>query len=173
MKKEEKSQLIDSIFDAVSSTPHLYITDITGLNADATSKLRRLCFRRGIKLIMVKNTLLKKALERAEVDYSELYPILKGTTAIMLSEVNNAPAQLIKDFRKNTAIPAIKGAYVEEAFYVGDSSLDSLVLIKSKAQLIGDIIMLLQSPLQSVLGALETAPNTIAGVVKTLSERSE
>lgn len=172
MKKEEKSRVVEAIFAEVTSRPHLYITDIAGLDAADTSRLRRLCFKKNVKLIMVKNTLLRKALEKTGVDYSELFPTMKGTTAIMLSEVNNAPAQLIQEFRKSSEKPILKSAYVEESIYVGDKMLDALAHIKSKNELIGDVIGLLQSPLQGVLGALDSAPRTVAGVVKTLSERA-
>lgn len=171
MKKEEKSRVVEEILSKVTSTPHLYVADISGLDAADTSKFRRMCFKKDVKLIMVKNTLLIKALEKTGTDYSELYPALKGTSAILLSETNNAPAQLIKEFRKSSEKPILKGAYVEEAFYLGDNQLDVLVQIKSKNELIGDVITLLQSPIQGVLGALESAPRTVAGVVKTLSER--
>ncbi len=173
MKKEEKAVIIDSLCEQIKAKPHMYVTDITGMNAAATSNLRRACFKNGVKLIMVKNTLLEKALEKTGVDYSELMPTLKGTTAIMLSEVNKTPATVIKEFRKRSEMPKLKGAYVEESFYLGDESLDALVQIKSKSELIGEIVTLLQSPLQNVLGALESAPNTVAGLVKTLSERPE
>lgn len=173
MKKENKALIIEQLTEQIMAKPHMYVTDITGMNAVATSNLRRACFKNGVKLIMVKNTLLEKALEKTGTDYSELFPTLKGTTAIMLSDVNKAPASVIKEFRKKSDLPILKGAYVEESFYIGDSSLDALVAIKSKNELIGDIITLLQSPMQNVMGALESAPNTIAGVVKTLSERPE
>lgn len=173
MRKEEKSQLIDAVSEQIASKSYLYVTDITGLNAESTSKLRRACFRRDVKLIVVKNTLLKKALERTGKDYSELYVALKGTSAIMLSNVNNEPAKLIKEFRATSDKPILKGAYVEESFYVGDNQLEALVHIKSKNELIGDIIGMLQSPMQNVIGALQSGGNTIAGVVKTLSERAE
>ena len=173
MKKEDKAKVLDALYEQITSKPHLYVTDITGMNAAATSNLRRACFRQGVKLIMVKNTLLRKALEKTGTDYSELMPVLKGTTAIMLSDVNKAPAMIIKEFRKRSEVPVLKGAYVEASFYMGDASLDALVQIKSKNELIGEIITLLQSPLQNVLGSLESAPNTVAGVVKTLSERPE
>lgn len=173
MKKENKALIIEQLTEQIMAKPHMYVTDITGMNAVATSNLRRACFKNGVKLIMVKNTLLEKALEKTGTDYSELFPTLKGTTAIMLSDVNKAPASVIKEFRKKSDLPILKGAYVEESFYIGDSSLDALVAIKSKNELIGEIITLLQSPMQNVMGALESAPNTIAGVVKTLSERPE
>lgn len=173
MKKEDKALIIEQLTEQIMAKPHMYVTDITGMDAVATSSLRRACFKNGVKLIMVKNTLLEKALERTGTDYSELFPTFKGTTAIMLSDVNKAPACVIKEFRKKSELPVLKGAYVEESFYVGDQCLDTLVAIKSKNELIGEIITLLQSPVQNVLGALESAPNTIAGVVKTLSERPE
>ncbi len=172
MKKEQKSALVESVYGEIQARPNLYVTDISGLNAVDTSKLRRACFRRNIKLIMVKNTLLKKALEKLDTDYTDLHVALKGTTAIMLSEVNNAPAQLIKEFRKTSEKPILKGAYVEESFYIGDNQLDALVHIKSKNELIADVVAMLQAPIKNVLGALQSAPNTIGGIVKTLEERA-
>ena len=173
MKKEEKAAIIDSIYEQIIAKPHMYVTDITGMDAVATSNLRRACFRNGVKLIMVKNTLLEKALEKTGVDFSELAPAFKGTTAIMLSEVNKTPATVIKEFRKRSEKPVLKGAYVEESFYLGDSSLDALVQIKSKSELIGEILTLLQSPIKNVMGALESAPNKVAGLVEALAERPE
>lgn len=173
MRKEQKAQLIDSLYERVSSYPHLYIADIGGLDSVQTSKLRRLAFRREVKLVVVKNTLLIKALEKTGVDYSELYPVIKGETAIMLSNSNNAPAKLIKEFRASAAKPILKGAYVEESFYVGDENLETLVNIKSKNELIADIVALLQSPIKNVVSALQSGGNTLSGVLKTLSEKPE
>jgi large subunit ribosomal protein L10 len=173
MRKEQKAQLIDSLYEQVSSYPHLYIADIGGLDSVQTSKLRRLAFRREVKLVVVKNTLLIKALERTGIDYSELYPVIKGETAIMLSNSNNAPAKLIKEFRVSAAKPILKGAYVEESFYVGDENLETLVNIKSKNELIADIVALLQSPIKNVVSALQSGGNTLSGVLKTLSEKPE
>ena len=173
MRKEQKAQLIDSLYEQVSSYPHLYIADIGGLDSVQTSKLRRLAFRREVKLVVVKNTLLIKALERTGIDYSELYPVIKGETAIMLSNSNNAPAKLIKEFRASAAKPILKGAYVEESFYVGDENLETLVNIKSKNELIADIVALLQSPIKNVVSALQSGGNTLSGVIKTLSEKPE
>ncbi|MBR5784903.1 MAG: 50S ribosomal protein L10 [Bacteroidales bacterium] len=173
MRKELKAQLIDSLYEQVSSYPHLYIADIGGLDSVQTSKLRRLAFRREVKLVVVKNTLLIKALERTGIDYSELYPVIKGETAIMLSNSNNAPAKLIKEFRATAPKPILKGAYVEEAFYVGDENLETLVNIKSKNELIADVVALLQSPIKNVVSALQSGGNTLSGVLKTLSEKSE
>ena len=173
MRKEQKAQLIDSLYEQVSSYPHLYIADIGGLDSVQTSKLRRLAFRREVKLVVVKNTLLIKALEKTGVDYSELYPVITGETAIMLSNSNNAPAKLIKEFRASAAKPILKGAYVEESFYVGDENLETLVNIKSKNELIADIVALLQSPIKNVVSALQSGGNTLSGVLKTLSEKPE
>ena len=173
MRKEQKAQLIDSLYEQVTSYPHLYIADIGGLDSVQTSKLRRLAFRREVKLVVVKNTLLIKALERTGIDYSELYPVIKGETAIMLSNSSNAPAKLIKEFRASAAKPILKGAYVEEAFYVGDENLETLVNIKSKNELIADVVALLQSPIKNVVSALQSGGNTLSGVLKTLSEKPE
>ena len=173
MRKEQKAQLIDSLYEQVSSYPHLYIADIGGLDSVQTSKLRRLAFRREVKLVVVKNTLLIKALEKTGIDYSELFPVIKGETAIMLSNSNNAPAKLIKEFRASAVKPILKGAYVEEAFYVGDENLETLVNIKSKNELIADVVALLQSPIKNVVSALQSGGNTLSGVLKTLSEKPE
>ena len=173
MRKEQKAQLIDSLYEQVSSYPHLYISDIGGLDSVQTSKLRRLAFRREVKLVVVKNTLLIKALEKTGIDYSELFPVIKGETAIMLSNSNNAPAKLIKEFRASAVKPILKGAYVEEAFYVGDENLETLVNIKSKNELIADVVALLQSPIKNVVSALQSGGNTLSGVLKTLSEKPE
>lgn len=172
MKKEQKSQLIDNLAEQISQSNYLYITDISDLNSVDTSKLRRLCFRRNIKLIVTKNTLLKKAMEKTGRDYSELYPVLKGSTSIMLAEINNMPAKLIKEFRANSPKPILKGAYVEESFYIGDDQLDALINIKSKNELIGEIIGILQSPVQNVLSALQSGGSNLSGILKTLSEKS-
>lgn len=174
MRKELKDQLIDSLCDEIKAYPHLYIADIGGLNSVQTSKLRRAAFRKEVKLEVVKNTLLIKAMEKSGMDYSELFPVIKGETSIMLSNTNNAPAKLIKEFRaneKSAAKPVLKGAYVEECFYVGEQHLDALVNIKSKNELIADVVSLLQSPVKNVLSQLQSAGNTITGVLKTLEER--
>jgi large subunit ribosomal protein L10 len=173
MKKEQKSQLVDELAEQISQSNYLYITDISDLNSVDTSKLRRLCFRRNVKLIVAKNTLLKKAMEKTGRDYSELFPVLKGSTSIMLAEINNMPAKLIKEFRANSPKPILKGAYVEESFYIGDDQLDALINIKSKNELIGDIIGMLQSPVQNVLSALQSGGSNLSGILKTLSEKSE
>ncbi len=172
MKKEEKDLLINSLEEILSNNPHIYLTDISGLDAETTSNLRRLAFKKGVKMVVVKNSLLKKAMEKSNKDFEPLFEVLKGGTSIMLSEVGNAPAKMIKEFRKKSDKPILKGAYVEESIYIGDNELDMLVAIKSKDELIGDLIALLQSPAKNVISALSSGGNTIAGVVKTLSERS-
>jgi large subunit ribosomal protein L10 len=171
MRKEEKSQLIDTLTEQLQKTNSLYITDISSLNVEVTNRLRRLCFKRDVKLIVVKNALLRKAMERSERDFSQLYPSLKGATSIMLSEVNNEPAKLIKEFRKTSDKPILKGAYVEEMSFLGDKSLDMLISIKSKNELIGDIILALKSPANNVISALQSGGHKLSGVLKTLSDR--
>jgi len=172
MKKEEKDLLINSLEVTLSDNPHVYLTDISGLDAESTSNLRRLAFKNGVKLVVVKNSLLRKAMEKSNKDFEPLFEVLKGGTSLMLSDVGNAPAKMIKEFRKKSDKPILKGAYVEESIYIGDSELDMLVSIKSKDELIGDLIALLQSPAKNVVSALQSGGNIIAGVVKTLSERS-
>jgi len=175
MKKEDKGQVIESLVEQLKESNIFYLADISGLNAEQTSDLRRLCFSKGIKLSVVKNTLLKKAMETVEKDFDDLYDVLKGNTAMMFSDTGNVPARLIKDYTKKfkTDRPALKGAYVEEMCYVGADNLEFLSNIKSKDELIGDIIGLLQSPAKNVISALQSGGNTIAGLVKTLSERPE
>ena len=174
MRKEQKDQLIDSLCEMIKSCPHLYIADIGGLNSVQTSKLRRAAFRKEVKLVVVKNALVVKAMERTGMDYSELFPVMKGESAIMLSNTNNAPAKLIKEFRANekgVQKPVLKGAYVEECFYIGEEHLDALVNIKSKNELIADVVALLQSPIKNVVSQLQSGANTITGVLKTLEEK--
>jgi large subunit ribosomal protein L10 len=172
MTKEEKQSMIDELSDSLDNNSVIYITDISELDAAATSALRRQCFAKNIKLSVVKNTLLKKAMENVKgKDFTELYDVLPGPTAIMLSEVGNVPARVIKDFRKKNNKPLLKGAFVEESIYVGDDQLGTLVDIKSKDELIGEIVGLLQSPAKNVISALNSGKSTIAGLVKTLSEK--
>lgn len=171
MTREEKSIAIQDLTAQLADTGIVYIADISGLNAQATSDLRRAAFRAGIKLEVVKNTLLAKAMEASERNYGDLPTILKGNTSILIAETGNAPAKLIKEFRKKSDKPLLKGAYIEEAVFIGDHQLDSLVAIKSKEEVIGDIIGLLQSPAKNVISALKSGGSTIAGLVKTLSER--
>jgi large subunit ribosomal protein L10 len=173
MKKEDKSVIINQLSESIGAYSNFYLADIAGLNAAQTSNLRRECFKKEIKLIVVKNTMLKKAFDDATVDYSELYDTLKGETSLMLCNVGNAPAQLIKEFSKANKLPkpALKAAYVEESFYIGENQLDTLLHIKSKNELLGEIIALLQSPAKNVVSALQSGGNTIHGVLKTLGER--
>lgn len=171
MRKEDKKILIDSLKQKLEETNNFYLTDIAELNAENTSNLRRLSFKNNIEVLVVKNTLLKKAMEDAEKDYSELYPTLVGNTAIMFTETGNAPAKMIKDFRKTNAKPLVKGAYIEETVYIGDEQLDFLVSIKSKDELIADVIALLQSPAKNVISSLQSGGNKLSGILKTLSEK--
>lgn len=172
MKREEKQVIIDHLTELLKAHKHFYISDISGLDAAATQQLRKACFEGDIKLIQVKNTLLRVALERLDTDYEEIYGVLKGSSAVMLSQTGNAPAKLIKAFRKDHDRPVLKAAFVEECAYVGDQQLDALVSIKSKEELLGDIVLLLQSPVQKLISALESGKNTIGGVLKTLEDRA-
>lgn len=171
MTKEEKNDIVQALKQKLNDNSIFYITDISDLNAENTVKLRRLAYQRQISLNVVKNTLLRKAFEEANGEYETLYEVLKGNTSIMFSEVGNAPAKLIQEFRKKNDRPILKGAYIEEAVFIGDNQIDALTQIKSKEELIGDIIMLLQSPAKNVVSALKSSGSTIAGIVKTLSER--
>ncbi|MGQ2981981.1 50S ribosomal protein L10 [Flavobacterium sp.] len=171
MTKEEKSRVIEDLTAQLAGTNVVYVTDISGLNAENTSNLRRACFKAGIKLEVVKNTLLEKAMEGLENNYGELPSILKGSTSIMIAENGNAPAKIIKEFRKKSDRPVLKGAYIHEAVFIGDNQLDALVALKSREEVIGEIIGLLQSPAKNVISALKSGGSTIAGLVKTLSER--
>ena len=173
MKKEEKNQLIESLQSLIEEYPHIYVTDIAGLNAEDTSKLRRESFKKEIKLVVAKNTLLKLAMDKSERNFDGLYEILKGNSSVMFSNVGNAPAKLIKNIRKKADKPIIKGAFVEESFYIGDDQLSVLASIKSKEELLGDLIGLLQSPAQNVISALQSGGSNLAGIVETLSERAE
>jgi len=171
MRKEDKNVIIEQIASQLKEYAHFYLTDIETLNAEKTSELRRACFKEDIKLMVVKNTLLKQALESLEGDFSPLYDSLKGATSIMFSNTGNAPAKLIKKVAKDKEVPALKAAYVEESFYVGKENLDALVAIKSKNELIGDVIGLLQSPAKNVISALQSGGSLLHGVLKTLSEK--
>ena len=172
MRKEEKNDIINDIKVQLEAYSHFYLTDIAELNAESTSKLRRQCFKSDIKLLVVKNTLLKKALDDLDSDFEEIYAGLKGNSAVMFCNVGNAPAKLIKDFRKGKVEkPVLKGAYVEECIYMGEGQLDALVNIKSRDELIGDIVSLLQSPIKNVLSGLQSGGNTIHGVLETLANK--
>lgn len=173
MKKEDKALIIEQLGEKLKEFPHFYLVDVTGLNAAATSSLRRKCFKADIKMIVVKNTLLQKAFEKSEIDYSPLYETLKGTTAVFFTNVANTPARLIKDLQKEKSTIALKAAYAEEGCFVGPENLETLCALKSKNELIADVVALLQSPVKNVLGALQSGGNTIHGVLKTLGERPE
>lgn len=171
MRKEDKKVLIDNLTQQLEENSNFYITDIASLNAEDTSDLRRLSFKNGIKVVMVKNTLLRKAMDNVDKDFSELYPTLVGNTAVMFSEAGNAPAKMIKELRKKHDRPIVKSAFIEEAAYIGDEQLDFLVSIKSKDELIADIVALLQSPVKNVISSLQSGGNTLTGILKTLSEK--
>ena len=171
MKKEQKVQEIRNLTEELSSVKNLYLTDIAGLDAVQTTALRRACFKANIKLSVVKNTLLAKAMEASDKDFGNLHETLKGNTSLMFSELGNTPAKLIKDFRKKSEKPILKGAYVEEAIYIGDDQIDALESIKSKEELIGEVITILQSPAKNIISALQSGGSNISGILKTLSER--
>ena len=171
MRREEKNAIIDSLAEKLKEYSHFYLTDTAQLNAADTSALRRKCFENDIKLIVVKNTLLKRALEISEGDFQELYPVLKGTTSIMFTQTGNGPAKLIKEFRKQHDKPVLKGAYVQESVFIGEQMLDILISVKTKQELIGDIILILQSPARNVVSALQSGGNKIHGVLETLSKK--
>ena len=172
MTREEKSQVIQDLTAQLADTNTIYLADISGLDALTTSNLRRACFKANVKLAVVKNTLLSKAMEASDKEFGELQDILKGNTSLMISEAGNAPAKVIKEFRKKSKDrPLLKGAYVEEAIYIGDDQLDALVNIKSREELIGDIITLLQSPAKNVVSALQSGGSQLSGILKTLSEK--
>ena len=171
MKKEDKSLLIDSLVETLKSYPHFYLVDVTGLNSGTTSELRRECFKNEIKLQVVKNTLFEKALEKLEGDYSPLTACLKGNTGIMYCNTANVPAKLIKKFAKaHGDMPALKGAYAEESFYVGAENLDALCAIKSKNELIAEVISTLEGPINSVLSQLDGGA-TIHGLLDAIEEK--
>lgn len=172
MTREEKSQVIQDLTTTLADTNTIYLADISGMDAITTSNLRRACFKAGIQLSVVKNTLLAKAMEASDKDFGALPSVLKGNTSIMIAESSNAPAKLIKEFRKKTKNkPVLKGAFAEESVYIGDDQLDALIEIKSKDQLLGELIGLLQSPAKNVISALQSGGQKLSGIVKTLSEK--
>lgn len=170
MTREQKANVIQDLTATLSNNSTIYLADISGLNASDTSNLRRACFKANVSLSVVKNTLLSKAMEASDKDFGELPELLKGNTSIMMSEVANAPAKVIQTFRKKSNKPILKGAYIEEAIYLGDR-FEELSNIKSKEEMIGEVIGLLQSPAKNVISALKSSGGTIAGLIKTLSER--
>ena len=172
MKKEDKAQVIEMIGNTLAEYSCVYLTQTSGLDAEKTSSLRRACFQADIKMLCVKNTLLKEALKGSENDYSGLYDLLHGETTLLLSNVGNAPAKLIKKFRqKNDTLPLLKGAYVEETVYVGEENLETLANIKSKNELIADVVALLQSPAKNVISALNSGAGKLHGILETLSKK--
>jgi large subunit ribosomal protein L10 len=171
MTRQEKAEAIENLKEALAGVKTLYLADIAGLDATQTSALRRACFKETIKLQVVKNTLLAKAMEASGQNFGELTSILKGNTSLLFSETGNAPAKVIQTFRKKSNKPILKGAFIEEAIYIGDDQIDALVAIKSKEELIGEIITLLQSPTKNVVSALQSGGGKLAGILKTLSER--
>ena len=172
MKKEVKDTIVVELGKKLQEYPHFYLVDVTGMNAEATSALRRKCFKSEIKMVVVKNKLLHKACEESEIDYEPLYSTLKGNTAVMFTQIANVPAKLLKEY-KNDGIPALKSAYAEEGIFVGADKLDELAALKSKNEVIAEIVALLQSPAKNVVSALQSGANTIHGVLKTLGERPE
>lgn len=173
MTREEKGQIIEDLTGTLKQSDTIYLADISGLDALSTSKLRRACFKADVKLTVVKNTLLAKAIEASDRDFGDLASVLKGNTSIMIAERGNAPAKVIKEFRKKLDKPVLKGAYIDEAIYIGDEHLETLSNIKSREELIGDVIGLLQSPAKNVISALKSGGGKLAGIIKTLSEKEE
>jgi large subunit ribosomal protein L10 len=174
MKKEDKSAIIEQLTDTLKEYSNFYLADIEALNAAKTSSLRKACFKKDVKMIVVKNTLFKKALESIDTDFSPMYEKLVGNTVVMFSSVVNAPARLIKDFTKDTKgerKPQLKAAYVQESFYIGAENLDALARLKSREEMIGDVAGLLQSPVKNLISALGSGGQTIHGILKTLEER--
>ena len=172
MKSSEKKVIIDNLQEQINSYNHFYLTDISGLNAENTSDLRRLCFSQNVRLVVVKNTLFRKALETSNKNVIEIYDALKGNTSVMFTENANVPAKLIKDFSKKHSKPVLKAAFVEESVYLGENQLEALIAVKSKNELIADVVALLQSPIKTVLGQLQSGGNIIHGVLETLKEKN-
>ena len=171
MRREEKDVIIENLAGRLNDTRHFYLTDISSLNAEETSNLRRKCFEKEVNLLVVKNTLLRKAMEKSDGDFNDLYDVLKDSTSIMFCETGNVPAKLIKEFRKTMEKPILKAAFVEESIYVGDDQLETLSNIKSKDELLGDLLALLQSPAINLVSALASSGSNMAGALKTLSEK--
>ena len=171
MRKEDKNQLIETLTEELKAAKYLYVTDISDMNVDKTSKLRRLCFKKEVKLVVVKNALLQKAMEKSGKDFGTLYDVLKGHTSIMIAEQGSTPAKLIKEFRKTSDKPKLKGAYIEEMTFIGDNQLDALIAIKTKNELIADVILALNTPERNVISALQSGGQILSGVLMTLSER--
>jgi large subunit ribosomal protein L10 len=173
MNREQKAEIVATLTQKLNECNFIYLTDVSTLDAQKTNQLRRAFFKGGIEMEVAKNTLIEKAIERSEKNFGDLVNVLKGNTALLFSNDSKSPAKIIKDFRKKDAKPELKGAYIDSDIFIGDNQLDSLIALKSKNELIGEVIGLLQSPAQNVISALKSGGNTIAGVVKTLSERPE
>ena len=173
MTREEKSKVIERLTAELADNTNIYMTDVSGLNAVQTSNLRRACFKANVKLSVVKNTLLSKAMETSDRDFGDLNQVLVGNTALMYSEIGNSPAKLIKAFREKADKPLLKGASIEDAVYLGDDQIKALCNIKSREELIGEVISILQSPAKNLISALQSGGATISGVLKTLSDRNE
>ena len=171
MKKAEKIKVIEDLTSKLKDVKTLYLTDISGLNANQTSALRRACFKANVKLSVVKNTMLSRAIDASEKDFGEIKEVLKGNTSLMFSDVGNAPAKVIKDFRKKLDKPILKAAFIEEAIYIGDDQVEALAAIKSREELIGEIIGLLQSPVKNVISALKSGSDNLTVVLQTFPER--
>jgi len=173
MTREEKALIIDDLAEKLSQSTFFYLTDSSSLTVESINKFRRLCFEKGVEFRVVKNTLLQQAMHRVNATaYEELYDSLKGPTSVMFADQGNVPAKLLKEFRKNFDKPVLKAAYIDSAIYTGDNQLDALVAVKSKYELIGDLVGLLQSPAKNVISALQSGGGKIAGIVKTLQERT-
>ncbi|HDR68168.1 MAG TPA: 50S ribosomal protein L10 [Bacteroidaceae bacterium] len=171
MRREEKDIIIDNLAQRLNEAKHFYLTDISNLNAEQTYNLRKKCYEQDVNLLVIKNTLLKKAMEKSSGDFKDLYDVLKDSTSIMFCETGNVPAKLIKELRKTLERPILKAAFVEESVYIGDEQLELLSALKSKEELIGDVIMLLQSPARNLVSALASSSSKLAGALKTLSEK--
>ena len=171
MTREEKNQIIDSLVVDLNKYGNFYIADISALTVEKTNMLRRECFKKNIKMCVAKNTLIRKALDKLEGDYSEMHSALKGTSAIMYCETGNVPAKVIKDFRKTSDKPVLKGAWIDSAVFLGDNQLEALASLKSKNELIADIIALLQSPAKNVMSGLQGGGHKLSGILKTLESR--
>ena len=173
MKKEDKNQFIDLLDKSITENSNFYLADVSGLSADQSSDLRRLCFKREVSLQVVKNTLLRKALEKNDVNFEELYDVLKGNTSIMFTNEANKPARVIKEFRKKHDKPVLKAAHLDSTIYIGDDQLEMLSNLKSKEELISEIINLLQSPVKNLVSSLQSGSVKLSGVVQTLSNREK
>lgn len=173
MTREEKANVIEGLTSRLANTDTLYLADISGLNAKDTNNIRRSCFKSDVKLTVVKNTLLARAMKATDKEFGDLATVLQGNTSIMTAEKGNAPAKIIKEYRKKLEKPVLKGAFIDEAVYVGDEHVEKLANLKSKDELVGDVVSALQSPAKNVISALKNGGGKLAGILKTLSEKEE